>query len=65
MAKQFLDRTDVIAVLQKMSGEAVPKGMAGDVFSDFRKSCSLSYCLLNAAFMDMVPSDFAGTGVLT
>jgi hypothetical protein len=41
VAKQFLDRTDIITVLQQMSGEAVPESVGGDVFGQASTSSRL------------------------
>ncbi len=34
MTEEFLDGADVVAVLQKMGGEGVPEGVAGDSLLD-------------------------------
>jgi len=71
MAEEFLDGADVpSAVLrvnsagfEEVGGEAVAKGVGGDVFADFGGQGSLAHGFLDAAFVEVMATDHAGTGV--
>ena len=54
MPEQFLNRADIIAAFQKVSGEAVAKDVGGSMFRDSGLLHSLFYCFLNDGFMDVV-----------
>ena len=55
MAKQILNRPDIIARLQEMGGKAVPQGMAIAGLGDPRASNGLLDGPLNNRFSDMMP----------
>ncbi len=46
MSEQLLDRTDVIAVLEKVGGEAMTQSVAGDPFVYPGSAGGLSYGFL-------------------
>ena len=54
VSEQFLNSTNVVAILEQMGGKAMAKGMATDAFIDVRfLSCLLNGFLL-AAVIEMV-----------
>jgi len=63
MAKKFLNGTDIVAVFQEMSCEAVAEGMAGDPFGCSGALYRLVYCLLKDGFVHVVSALPLGFGV--
>jgi hypothetical protein len=54
MPQQFLDRSNIITILKQMSGEAVPKGVAGHVFGNTGLGHSFFYSPLEDRLVDMM-----------
>ena len=54
--KQCLDRAYIIIGLKKVGGKAVPEGMGGYLFCEFRPLYRLIKRLLNVRLMKMIPS---------
>ena len=58
VAEQFLDGADVVAILQKVGGEAVTEGMRGDGLVYFGEAGGLSDGLLENAWVGVVAHGF-------
>jgi hypothetical protein len=63
MAEEILDGTDVVACLQQVSSEGVPKSMTTHVLDDARPGDRILHRPLDQGLVDMVPTFFAGTPV--
>ena len=60
MAEQLLNNADVVAVLEQMSGEGMPKRVRTDRFRDPCLSGSRSDCSLQGSCISVVAADDAG-----
>jgi hypothetical protein len=63
MAQQFLNSANIVAVLQKVGSEAVPKGMATNFFVDLGLLYGLLGSFLQATRMQMMSSDNSGARI--
>ena len=60
VAKQFLNSTNVVAILQEMGGKGVAEGVGGNRFGYFRKAGGLLNSSLQIGLIQMVaPFDTA------
>ena len=60
MAVWFLNRADIVATFQKVSGEAMTKYVSGSMFGNARSSVSTIYRFLNDRLMDVVATLHVG-----
>lgn len=63
VAEQFLDRADVVTVLQEVGGEAVAKGMAVDALGQAGLLGRPTDGLLQSALVDVVAAEQPGLGM--
>ena len=63
--EQRLDGADVVAILQKVRGEAVPQHMAGDPSVDARRHGGGGDGLLHARLVHMPAAAAAADGIMT
>jgi hypothetical protein len=56
VAEQFLNRPEVVSVLEEMGGEAVPQGVGCGGLLDARSKHGLAERPLHSCLMEMVPS---------
>ena len=63
MAHQFLDRPDIIAVLQQVGGKTVPKRMARPVLGDPALFDRRLDPTLQILVLDMMPPYYTGPGI--
>src|SRR5262245_65032691 len=63
MPQQFLDRADVVAVLQQMGREAVAEHMAGHALGDLGELCRPFHRFLQSALIEVLTSYHARTQV--
>ena len=54
VAEEFLDGSDVVAVLEEVGGEGVAEGVGGDAFFYFGEGCGLFDGSLECGFMNVV-----------
>ncbi len=54
VTEQFLYRADVVAVLQQMGGEAVPRGMTAAMLVDFGGGYALFHRTLDGRLAEVV-----------
>lgn len=60
MAKQFLDRTDIVAIFKQMCGKRVPERMTGGSFHQVSLDYGLMNGTLNTAFIHVKSALLAG-----
>ena len=63
MPEKFLHCADVVATLKEMGGERMAEHMTTHLFMQTRLSRSIFHCILQDAFVQMMPPYFPGTGV--
>lgn len=63
VAEEFLDGADVVAGFEEMGGEGMAEDMRGDMFVDLGGAGRLAHSFLDAAFVEVVAADDAGTRV--
>jgi hypothetical protein len=56
MAQQFLDRPDVVSVLEQVGGERVTECVAGEMLFDIGQGCRFFDGALKDGFVQMVPT---------
>ena len=64
MPQQFLDRPDVVSVLEQVGGERVTERVAGDMLFDVGQSRRIFDGALEYGFVQMVPTPGPGFGIL-
>lgn len=64
VSKQFLDRSDVVAGLKQVCGKGMPERMASHALDEVCLAHRFLYCPLENCLVDVVPSLFAGLGIL-
>ena len=63
VAQQFLDRPDIIALLQQMRRKAVPQGVTTDAFGEPCRTTGLAHGPLQPTLMGVMPADSPCTGI--
>ena len=63
VAKQFLDGTDVIAILQQVGGEAVAEGVGADALGDTGEFGRFVNRFLHTVFVQMMAALHAAAGI--
>ena len=64
MAEELLDRSDVVAVLEEVGGEAVPEGVTGRALAEARVSDRLGDGALEDGLVEMVATEAAVGGAV-
>ena len=64
MAQQFLDGSDVIAVLQQVGGKAMPQGMDRSKLADTRRADRIVNLPLQHRRVHVPEGVFSGPGIL-
>jgi hypothetical protein len=59
--EEFLDSTDIVTVLQEVSGEGMAERMARDRLCNTRPSCGTFYGSLDYCFMEVMPEKKVGS----
>jgi hypothetical protein len=63
VAEQFLDRANIVSMLQKMCSKTVPECVTASCLMDFRALDCAFHCLLKVFLRDVVASRIAGARV--
>ena len=63
MAEEFLDGSDVSAVLQEVGREGVTEGVGRDALVQASRYRGPSYGALRGAFVEVVTPQFVGAGI--
>jgi hypothetical protein len=64
VAAQLLDGADVVAVLQKLGREEVPKGVCCGPLGNARHAARLAHCSLNRGLVEMMTATLFGVRIV-